>query len=181
MKKNPLAKTIVHFSAPRPTPPISRDILRIKLTSTRLSSQDVRVLLRSDAWNELGSRNARLTFLDEFVRIECAHPLDTGRLAGVLDLTRDRVRKGLTRPKKKKTGTASRRPPRLTLEQEQILWAFIRNGCNAENYVTPRAFLDFVEETFHMALTDGWMTSFLSRYAEEVKCVTGSPQELPRV
>jgi hypothetical protein len=44
------------------------------LPPPHFSGQDLRALLRSDAWNELESRNAQLAFLDEFARIVCGYP-----------------------------------------------------------------------------------------------------------
>jgi hypothetical protein len=79
--------------------PIPQDTMANKLASTPFLGQDVRALLRSEAWNELDSRNAQLVFLDAFARIDCTVPLDSGHLAGVFDLTRDRLRKLLTESK----------------------------------------------------------------------------------
>jgi hypothetical protein len=69
----------------------------------------VRLLLQSEAWNELDSRTAQLVFLDAFAWIDCFVLLDSGHLAGVFDLTRDRVGKVFTK------STKSSRPPQHPL------------------------------------------------------------------
>jgi hypothetical protein len=164
---------------PPKTPAIPSDTLDERLAHTPLSGQDLRALLRSEVWNALDSRNAQLVFLDEFARVECGKPLNSGHLADVFDLTRDRVRRVLA--KWKNTRGAAHRPMSLTIEQEQIVCAFIRDGSDTGNYVTQRQLLNYIEENFQKTLTYGWVESFLSRHAEEVKSADVSPRELPRL
>jgi hypothetical protein len=79
--------------------PIPNDVMETKLASAPLSGQDVRALLRSEAWNGLDSRNAQLTFLDGFARTDCAVPLDSGHLEDIFNLICDCVRKVLAKSK----------------------------------------------------------------------------------
>jgi hypothetical protein len=95
--------------------PIPQNNIANKLASTSLSGQNVRALLRSEAWNELDSRNAQLVFLDTLAWIDCAFAIDSGHLAGIFDLSRDREQKVLTKLK-----GPSRSPPRpITITHDQ--------------------------------------------------------------
>jgi hypothetical protein len=109
---------------------IPEDIMLTNLFLAPSQGKMVGALLRSEAWDELDSRNAQFVFLDAFGGIDCVIPLDSDHLAGVFDFTCDRVRRVLTKSK-----TPSRPPhPRLTLthDQEHILCIFVCHGCHVE-------------------------------------------------
>jgi hypothetical protein len=76
---------------------IPYDTVERALRSTRLLEQDIQALLRSESWNALDSRNAQLVFLEAFARTECGIPLDSGHLSEVFNLTREHVRKILSK------------------------------------------------------------------------------------
>jgi hypothetical protein len=69
----------------------------------------------------------------------------------------------------------------LILEQELLACDFICEGSQTGNYVTQRELLNFVEERFHVTLTHGWISTFLSRHSEIMGKAIVSPQELPRL
>jgi hypothetical protein len=69
----------------------------------------------------------------------------------------------------------------LTLEQELLACDFIFEGSQTRNYVTQREPLNFAEERFHVTLTHGWASTFLSRDSEKVGRAIVSPRELPRL
>jgi hypothetical protein len=148
---------------PPKAPVIPYETVERALRSTRLSGQDIRALLRSESWNALDSRNAQLVFLQGFARTECGIPLDSGHLSDVFNLTRERVRKILS---KWRFGCESpHRLSTLTLERELLVCDFICKGSQTGNYAAQTELLNFVEERFHVTLTHGWVRTFLSRHS----------------
>jgi hypothetical protein len=69
----------------------------------------------------------------------------------------------------------------LTLEQELLVCDSICEGSQTGNDVTQRELLSFLEERFHVTLTYGWISTFLSRHSEKVRRAIVSPRELPRL
>jgi hypothetical protein len=163
---------------PPKTTALSRDAIETGLRLTPLSGQDMRALLRSEGWNALDSRNPSLVLLDEFARTDCRVILDSGHLSDVFGLTRERVRKVLS--KRHRGLKVPHRPLSLTIEEEQATCAFIREGSATGNHVTQRDVLNSVEERFGSTLAHGWIASFLARCASTVAKVVVSAREARR-
>jgi hypothetical protein len=129
------------------------------LSTSRLTTQDSRALLRSEAWNCLESRNAQLIFLADLVETECGIPFDTQDFAELFQVTRSRGRRVLY--KARVTPELPHRPPTLTLEQEEAACQLIWNATSTGNFVAYRELLNFIETEFRKILTSGWVKSFL--------------------
>jgi hypothetical protein len=71
-----------------------------------------------------------------------------------------------------------RRPPSLTLDQEEVVGAFIMTEASRGIYMIQKESTRFIEHNFNETLTYGWMDGFLERRASQFKHITIVSQEL---
>lgn len=164
---------------PPKTAAISNEALRPRLANTPMTAQDIRALMRNEAWNAIDARNSQIVFLISFAESECGISLDNRTLADIFQLTPPRVHqircKAALKPK------VDHRPLTLTSDQEEAIDLFISGEASRGNFVTQRMVLRFVEENFGKSLTYGWIEGFLSRRTSQIEKMTIAPQELTRM
>jgi hypothetical protein len=142
-------------------------------------AQDIRAMLRSEAWTGLQLQNEHVVFLHNFAETECGKSLSNQVLGYVFEIQESHVLK--IRSKAKTKARALHRPLALNSEEENPVIEFIEAGHSKGDFVMQRSMLDFVEANFGKCLTYGWVTMFLVRQADRVCGAVVSPQEKPRL
>jgi hypothetical protein len=125
---------------------LSREVLKPALTSAGMIAQDIRSLLRSDAWRDLDSRNSHFVFLWEFSQSIGTIQFDTSDIAKIFNIQDHHV--SSIRHKahlKKKTPY---RPPILESHQEENIVHFVQDNFDSGNYVIQREVLNYVKQNF---------------------------------
>jgi predicted sulfurtransferase len=74
------------------TPTISRAVIEPRLSTTVLTAQEIRTLMRDDKWIAIESRNAQLVFIEQFAKSERGVTLDAIRFAELFELIRFHLR-----------------------------------------------------------------------------------------
>jgi hypothetical protein len=173
---------IASFRHPVMPPKVSalpREAIEDKLYQTGIMAQDVRAMLRSEAWTGLQSRNEQALFLHNFAETECGKSLSNQVLGYVFEIQESHVRK--IRSKAKTKVRAPHRPLALNSEEENAVIEFIEAGHSKGDFVTQRSMLNFMEANFGKCLAYGWVMTFLVRHADRVCRAMVSPQEKPRL
>jgi hypothetical protein len=138
-------------------------------------AQDIRAMLRSEAWTGLQSRNEQVVFLHNFAETDCGKSLSNQVLGYIFEIQESHARKIHNKAKTKPR--APHRPLALNCEEENAVIEFIEAGHSKGDFVTPRSMLSFVEVKFAKYLTYGWVTAFVIRHADRVCCPVVSPQK----
>jgi hypothetical protein len=149
------------------------------ICSTGITAQDVRVLLRSDDWCALHSRNEQLVFFYEFVKTEYSRSLASEALGQAFGIEPSHVRKICLKAEKKPKPPY--RPDALNEDQTATVVAFIENDHRTRNLVTQRDVLSFIETNFHECLSYQRMASFLKKHANLICRSIVRPQENVRL
>jgi hypothetical protein len=97
-----------------------------KLDQTGIMAQDIRAMLRPEAWAGLQSRNEHVVFLHNFAETGCDKSLSNQVLGYVFEIQESHVRK--IRSKAKRKARAPHRPLALTYEEENAVIEFIEAG-----------------------------------------------------
>jgi hypothetical protein len=118
---------------------IPTEALRPRLSNTQLTAQDIRSVRRSEAWNEIDSRNAETDFLVEFAQTECNIPLDSRTIADLFQLTTPRVHE--IRCKAQTTRKPPPLTPSLTLDQKEGIRPLIVSEASRGNFLNHKRFL----------------------------------------
>jgi hypothetical protein len=129
-------------------------------------TQDIRAMLRSEAWAGLQSRNEQVVFLHNFAETECGESLFNQVLGYVFEIQESHMRKIHSKTKTK--ARAPHRPLALNSEEENVVMEFIEAGHSKGEFVTQRGMLSFVEGNFGNRLTYGWVMTFLIRHVDRV-------------
>jgi hypothetical protein len=119
--------------------------------TTGVHAQDIRVLLRSDDWRALESRNQQVAFLRDFVKNECHQTVTSDVIGHTFGIEASHVQNIYSKPHKKPKPPY--RPPALDEVQTAGMLAFIQNGCGTHSYVTQRDILSFIELNSRRCLT----------------------------
>jgi hypothetical protein len=138
------------------TPKVSalpREAIEDKLYQTGIMAQDIRAMLRSEAWTRLQSGNEQVVFLHNFAETECGKSLSNQVLGYVFEIQESHVRK--IRSQAKTKARTPRRPLALNSEEENAVIEFIEAGHSKGGFVTQRSMLNFVEANFGKCLTYG--------------------------
>jgi hypothetical protein len=133
---------------------LPRKMLEPALTSARITAQDIRALMRSDAWRDLDSRNSQVVFLWEFSRSDGTIRFGTSDIAKIFNIQNHHV--SSIRHKAYLKKKPPYRPTTLDSHQEENVVHFIQDGFDSWNYVTQREVLNYVEQNFGKILTYGW-------------------------
>jgi hypothetical protein len=102
----------------------------------------------------------------EFAQTEGNITLDNRPLADILLVTARRVHE--IRYKAQTTRKPLHRPPSLTLDEEEVIHAFILSEDSGSKFVTQKEFLRFLEQNFNTTLTYGWRGGFLEWQASQL-------------
>jgi hypothetical protein len=119
---------------PPKTPAIFQAVIKPRLSTTALTVQDIRALVRNDEWIAIESRNCHLVFIKQFAKTKCGTTFDSTVLAELFELTRSRVR-GI-RAKAQRNQRSPCRPPAVFDKQESELCQIVRDKADTGNYVT---------------------------------------------
>jgi hypothetical protein len=142
-------------------------------------AQDIRAMLRSEAWTGLQSRNEQVVFLHNFAETECGKSLSNQVLGYEFEIQESHLR--TIRSKAKTRACPPHRPLALNSEEENAVIEFSEAGRSKGDFATQRNMFNFVEANFGKCLTYGWITTFLVRHADRVCRAVISPQEEPRL
>jgi hypothetical protein len=140
-------------------------------------AQDLRAVLRSEAWTGLQSRSEQVVFRHNFSETECGKLLPNQVLGYIFEIQESHVRKICSEAKTK--ARTPHRPLALNSEKENAAIEFIEAGHSKGNFVTQRSMLNFVEANFGKCLTYGWVATLLVRPADRICRAFVSPQEKP--
>jgi hypothetical protein len=149
------------------------------LTSSGTTVQDIRALLRSDAWRNLDSRNSQVVFLWEFSQSDGTIRFGTSDIAKIFSIQRHHV--SSIRHKAHLKKRPPHRPPTLDSHQEENVVHFIQDGFDSGNYVTQSEILNYVEQNFGKILTYGGLRIVLDRHRSQVTRAIVCPQEHVRL
>jgi hypothetical protein len=129
------------------------------LSTTSLTAQDIRALMRNDEWIAIESRNTQLVLIEQFAKIECGVTFDTTVLTELFELTLSRVRTIWAKAQRKER--PSYHPPAFSDEQEFELCQMIRDKAVTGNHVMKSDLINYIGANFRTSLTYGWIHCFL--------------------
>jgi hypothetical protein len=108
---------------PLKTPAIPREALEPLLRAAPLTGQDIRTAMKSDQWNTLQSRNARIAFLDEFAERESGIQLPNLSLAEAFGLMVSHIRTIRAKARKKQKSPHCRLSLTNVREKRSVKWS----------------------------------------------------------
>jgi hypothetical protein len=154
-------------------------VIKPRLSTTALTAQDIRALMRTDQRTAIESPNGQLVFFEQFSKAECGISLNTKALAKLFELARSRMTAICAKAQRKER--PPRRPRALSDEQESEPCQIIRDKSVTGSYVTKWELINYIEVDFRANLTYGWIHCFLQRRDDEVREAVVAPAELPRL
>jgi hypothetical protein len=142
---------------PPKTPAISRAVIKPPISTTALTAQDIRAVMRNNEWIPVESRNPQLMYIEQLAKTECGITFDTTVPAELFELTHFCVR--AIRAKAQRKQQPPYCPPAVSDEHEFELCQMIRDKAVTSSYVTKRVLINYIETNLRISLTYGSIVS----------------------
>jgi hypothetical protein len=130
---------------------LPRERIERALCNIGVTAEDVWVLLRSDDWCALHSRNEQLVFFYEFVKTKYSRSLTWEVLGQAFGTEPPHAEKYVRKLKRNRNLPIG--PSHSIKIKKTAVVAFIENGHRTRNHISQRDVLSFIEKNFQKCLS----------------------------
>ena len=149
------------------------------LTTEIVTPAFKRQILRDNDFKALQTRNEQLFYLATNPNNNLTTKLNNNQLSRLFGITKNNVAHIKCHMKKQKKSRGNQQS--LSNEQEKDVILHIQNEASLQHYMTKRDVITYVNETYQLNVTRGWLFTFLERNQESLGIAHAVPRETTRL